>query len=78
MSVSRALGTAPLFTAQAIRYTVAAAILMAMAKRARVPLVRPRDISEVKLDPKFHELHREIWQTLKAEVIKGYVQSEGA
>lgn len=44
----------------------------------RVPLSRPRDISEVKLDPKFHELHREIWQTLKAEVIKGYAQSEGA
>ena len=44
----------------------------------RVPLSRPRDISEVKLDPKFHDLHREIWQTLKAEVIKGYAQSEGA
>ena len=25
-----------------------------------------------------HELHRDIWQTLKAEVIKGYAQSEGA
>src|SRR6476620_4150015 len=44
----------------------------------KVQLSRPRDISEVKLDPKFHELHREIWQTLKAEVIKGYAQSEGA
>lgn len=43
----------------------------------RVPLARPRDIAEVKLDSKFHELHREIWQTLKAEVIKGYAQSEG-
>ena len=44
----------------------------------RVPLARPRDISEVKLDPVFHELHREIWHKLKAEVIKGYAQSEGA
>jgi NitT/TauT family transport system ATP-binding protein len=44
----------------------------------RVPLPRPRDISEVKLDPVFHELHREIWHKLKAEVIKGYAQSEGA
>jgi NitT/TauT family transport system ATP-binding protein len=44
----------------------------------RVPLTRPRDISEVKLDPKFHELHREIWHMLKAEVIKGYAQTEGA
>jgi NitT/TauT family transport system ATP-binding protein len=43
----------------------------------KVPLSRPRDISEVKLDAKFHELHREIWQTLKAEVIKGYEQAEG-
>ena len=44
----------------------------------RVPLGRPRDIGEVKLDPAFHELHREIWHKLKAEVIKGYAQAEGA
>jgi len=43
----------------------------------RVPLSRPRDTSEVKLDPAFHELHREIWQKLKAEVLKGYARSEG-
>jgi NitT/TauT family transport system ATP-binding protein len=43
----------------------------------RVPLGRPRDISEVKLDPAFHVLHREIWHTLKAEVIKGYAQTGG-
>jgi NitT/TauT family transport system ATP-binding protein len=42
----------------------------------RVPLARPRDTSEVKLDPTFHELHRDIWQKLKAEVLKGYAQSE--
>src|SRR5882757_3058369 len=42
-----------------------------------VKLSRPRDISEVKLDPEFHALHREIWQSLKAEVIKGYEQTEG-
>ncbi|HXX07620.1 MAG TPA: ABC transporter ATP-binding protein [Pseudolabrys sp.] len=44
----------------------------------QVPLVRPRDISEVKLMPTFHELHREIWHKLKAEVVKGYAQSEEA
>src|SRR5689334_2191055 len=43
----------------------------------RVPLARPRDISEVKLDPIFHDLHREIWHSLKAEVVKGYAQAEG-
>ena len=42
----------------------------------RVALKRPRDISEVKLDHAFHELHREIWHSLKAEVIKTYAQAE--
>jgi NitT/TauT family transport system ATP-binding protein len=44
----------------------------------RVPLARPRDISEVKLDPAFHALHRDIWHMLKAEVIKGYTQAQQA
>jgi NitT/TauT family transport system ATP-binding protein len=44
----------------------------------RVTLARPRDISEVKLDRAFHEMHREIWHSLKAEVMKGYAQVEGA
>ncbi len=43
----------------------------------KVPLPRPRDIAEVKLDAAFHKLHREIWQTLKAEVVKGYERTEG-
>jgi sulfonate transport system ATP-binding protein len=43
----------------------------------RVPLARPRDIAEVKLDRAFHELHREIWQMLKDEVLKGYAQTGG-
>jgi NitT/TauT family transport system ATP-binding protein len=44
----------------------------------RVPLARPRDIGEIKLDHAFHELHRDIWHKLKAEVIKGYALTEGA
>jgi NitT/TauT family transport system ATP-binding protein len=44
----------------------------------RVPLLRPRDIAEIKLDPGFHAIHHEIWQMLKAEVIKGYTQAEVA
>jgi NitT/TauT family transport system ATP-binding protein len=43
----------------------------------KVSLPRPRDISEIKLDPAFHELHRDIWQKLKDEVIKGYSQTGG-
>lgn len=41
----------------------------------RVPLARPRDISEVRLEKEFHDLHREIWSVLKDEVLKGYAQS---
>jgi sulfonate transport system ATP-binding protein len=43
----------------------------------RVALPRPRDIAEVKIEPAFHDLHREIWATLKAEVLKGYAQTGG-
>ena len=42
VGVSHALSTAPLFTAQAIRYTAAAVILLGLARRKRVRLVRPR------------------------------------
>jgi sulfonate transport system ATP-binding protein len=44
----------------------------------RVELVRPRDITEVKLDKAFVALHREIWDVLKGEVLKGYAQSTKA
>jgi NitT/TauT family transport system ATP-binding protein len=43
----------------------------------KVPLPRPRDIADVKADPAFHELHREIWARLKAEVLKGYARTGG-
>ena len=39
---------------------------------------RPRDISEIRMEKDFHELHREIWSVLKDEVMKGYVQSSQA
>jgi NitT/TauT family transport system ATP-binding protein len=41
----------------------------------RVTLPRPRDIAEVRLEPAFHELHREIWRRLKDEVLKTYAQA---
>ena len=43
----------------------------------KVKLPRPREIAEVKIEPAFHELHREIWATLKAEVLRGYAQTGG-
>src|SRR4051812_407011 len=44
----------------------------------KVPLPRPRDISEVRMEKDFHSLHREIWSVLKDEVMKGYAQSSQA
>jgi len=43
----------------------------------KVALPRPRDIAEVKIERAFQDLHREIWATLKAEVLKGYAQTGG-
>ena len=38
----------------------------------KVGLPRPRDMAEIRLDPAFHELHREIWTMLKTEVLMAY------
>jgi NitT/TauT family transport system ATP-binding protein len=43
----------------------------------RVSLPRPRDAAEVRMDPAFHRLHREIWEKLRDEVLKGYAQTGG-
>jgi NitT/TauT family transport system ATP-binding protein len=37
-----------------------------------IDLGRPRDASEVRLLPRFHELHKTIWGQLRAEVMKAY------
>jgi drug/metabolite transporter (DMT)-like permease len=42
VAVSRTLGAAPLFTAQAVRYALAGLVLLALARRLRVPVRRPR------------------------------------
>jgi NitT/TauT family transport system ATP-binding protein len=42
-----------------------------------VALARPRDIAEVKVEPAFRALHRDIWHVLKDEVLKGYAQTGG-
>ena len=43
-----------------------------------IDLPRPRDVAEIRLTPRFVDLHREIWRTMKDEVMKGYVQSQAA
>ncbi len=55
-------------------------IIMSAGPRARIigdhaiDIARPRDAAEVRLDPQFHEIHRAIWNQLKAEVIKAYAE----
>ncbi len=43
----------------------------------KIDLARPRDISDIRLEHRFHEIHREIWTKLKDEVMKGYSQAGG-
>lgn len=42
----------------------------------RIDLPRPRDVAEIRLEPRFLELHAEIWHAMKAEVLKGYAQQQ--
>ena len=41
-----------------------------------IDLPRPRDVSEIRMTPRFSELHTKIWQTMKDEVLKGYEQQK--
>jgi len=39
-----------------------------------IDLARPRDVAEVRVQPRFVELHSQIWAVLRDEVLKGYAQ----
>lgn len=39
-----------------------------------IDISRPRDVAEVKMTPRFMELHGAIWAQLREEVLKGYAQ----
>jgi sulfonate transport system ATP-binding protein len=41
-----------------------------------IDLPRPRDVNEIRLTPRFVELHTRIWHAMKDEVLKGYAQSQ--
>jgi NitT/TauT family transport system ATP-binding protein len=53
-------------------------VIMSAGPNARVigdfviDLERPRDATEVRLLPRFHEIHRAIWAKLKTEVMRAY------
>ncbi len=59
-------------------------VIMSAGPAARVignfpiPLPRPRDISEIKLEAAFQTTHRDIWQMLKTEVLKTYGEAPAA
>jgi NitT/TauT family transport system ATP-binding protein len=40
----------------------------------RIDIDRPRDVAEVKMTPRFIDLHQAIWAVLRSEVLKGYQQ----
>jgi NitT/TauT family transport system ATP-binding protein len=44
----------------------------------RIDLVRPRDIAEIRLQKRFHDLHAVIWARLRDEVRRAYAHSEGS
>jgi NitT/TauT family transport system ATP-binding protein len=41
-----------------------------------IDLPRPRDVAEIRLTPRFIELHDRIWHAMKEEVLKGYQQTK--
>ena len=43
-----------------------------------IDLPRPRDVSEVRVTPRFVELHQAIWSVLRDEVLTGYQQQLAA
>ncbi len=43
-----------------------------------VDLPRPRNVAEVRSDPRFIALHNQIWSVLRDEVLKGYAQQLAA
>jgi NitT/TauT family transport system ATP-binding protein len=43
-----------------------------------IDLPRPRDVAEIRMTPRFVQLHTEIWHAMKNEVLKSYAQSQRA
>jgi len=41
-----------------------------------IDLPRPRDVAEIRLTPRFVELHGQIWRAMKDEVLKSYARQQ--
>jgi NitT/TauT family transport system ATP-binding protein len=42
----------------------------------QIDLPRPRDVAEIRLTPRFIELHGQIWHAMKEEVLKSYARQK--
>jgi len=47
-----------------------------IVNRYTVDLPRPRDLIDIRTEPRFHELYRGIWAELKQEVLTSYARGE--
>ncbi|HEX2520325.1 MAG TPA: ABC transporter ATP-binding protein [Castellaniella sp.] len=43
-----------------------------------IDIPRPRDVAEIRMQPRFVQLHQAIWEVLRDEVLKGYERQRGA
>src|SRR5256714_10196551 len=41
-----------------------------------IDVPRPRDVNEIRMSPRFIELHAKIWRAMKEEVLKGYARQQ--
>ena len=41
-----------------------------------IDLPRPRDVSEIRMTPRFLELHKQIWSAMREEVLKAYERNQ--
>lgn len=44
----------------------------------RIPLARPRNVSEIRFERQFMDLHEQIWNDLRDEVLVSYAHANGA
>ena len=49
-----------------------------MVGRYEVGLARPRNLIDIKTDPRFVEIYGSIWRDLREEVLKSYERNEKA
>jgi NitT/TauT family transport system ATP-binding protein len=41
-----------------------------------IDLPKPRDVAEIKTNPRFYEIYNEIWEVLRDEVLRSYAKQK--